>query len=82
MTLDEIRTLVARLGHPVVTGEPESTGRFPDGRRYRIEMPAETRELHLVDIGIAAAEAARAPVPVLDDVMIEQRYGLHAALAF
>jgi hypothetical protein len=40
MTLDEIRTLVARLGHPVVTGEPESTGRFPDGRRYRVEIPS------------------------------------------
>src|SRR5665811_1420492 len=40
MTGDEIRTLTARLGHPVVTGEPESTARFPDGRRYRIEIPS------------------------------------------
>lgn len=40
MTLDEIRTLVARLGHPVVTGEPESASRFPDGRRYRVEIPS------------------------------------------
>ena len=40
MTLDEIRTLTARLGHPVVTGEPESAGRFPDGRRYRVEIPS------------------------------------------
>jgi hypothetical protein len=40
MTLDEMRTLVARLGHPVVTGEPESAGRFPDGRRYRVEIPS------------------------------------------
>jgi len=40
MTLDEIRTLVAALGHPVVTGEPESGGRFPDGRRYRVEIPS------------------------------------------
>lgn len=40
MTMDEIRTLVARLGHPVVTGEPESTAQFPDGRRYRVEIPS------------------------------------------
>ncbi|MDQ4053899.1 MAG: U32 family peptidase [Actinomycetota bacterium] len=40
MTLDEIRMLAAGLGHPVVTGEPESAGRFPDGRRYRIEIPS------------------------------------------
>ena len=40
MTLDEIRMLAAGLGHPVVTGEPESTGRFPDGRRYRVEIPS------------------------------------------
>lgn len=40
MTLDEIRTLAARLGHPVVTGEPESTARFPDGSTHRIEIPS------------------------------------------
>ena len=40
MTLDEIRALSARLGHPVVTGEPESAGRFADGRRYRVEIPS------------------------------------------
>lgn len=40
MTLDDIRALAARLGHPVVSGEPESTGRFEDGRRYRVEIPS------------------------------------------
>ena len=40
MTLQEIRELTADLGHPVVTGEPESSARFPDGRRYRIEVPS------------------------------------------
>ena len=40
MTLDEMRTLTARLGHPVLNGEPESGGRFPDGRRYRVEIPS------------------------------------------
>lgn len=40
MTLHEIRTLVADLGHPVLTGEPESTARFPDGRPYRVEIPS------------------------------------------
>lgn len=40
MTLDEMRRLAAGLGHPVVVGEPESTGRFPDGRRYRVEIPS------------------------------------------
>lgn len=40
MTLDEMRALADRLGHPVVTGEPESAGRFPDGRRYRVEIPS------------------------------------------
>jgi hypothetical protein len=40
MTLDEIRALSARLGHPVVAGEPESAGRFADGRRYRVEIPS------------------------------------------
>jgi hypothetical protein len=40
MTLEEMRQLSARLGHPVVTGEPESDRRFPDGRRYRVEIPS------------------------------------------
>lgn len=40
MTLDEIRELAAGLGHPVLTGEPESSGRFADGRRHRIEIPS------------------------------------------
>ena len=36
MSLEEIRQLAARLGHPVVTGEPESDGRFADGRTVNI----------------------------------------------
>ena len=40
MTLHDLRSLVAGLGHAVVLGEPESTRTFPDGRRFRIEIPS------------------------------------------
>lgn len=40
MTLQDIRGLAGDLGHAVITGEPESAGRFPDGRRHRIEIPS------------------------------------------
>lgn len=40
MTLDQIRAVTAGLGHPVVEAGPESVARFPDGRRYRVEIPS------------------------------------------
>lgn len=40
MTLDELRTLAARLGHPVAGSEPDSPACFPDGSRYRVEIPS------------------------------------------
>jgi hypothetical protein len=40
MTLDEMNTLVADLGHPVLSEGPESGGRFPDGSRYKVEIPS------------------------------------------
>jgi hypothetical protein len=40
MRLAEMHRLSAELGHPLLTDAPEATGRFPDGSRYRIEIPS------------------------------------------
>jgi hypothetical protein len=40
MTLDEMNALVADLGHPVLSAGQESAGRFPDGSRYKVEIPS------------------------------------------
>ncbi|MFP5336855.1 MAG: hypothetical protein ACLGIV_16225 [Actinomycetes bacterium] len=40
MTLEEIAALSGGLGHPVLTDAPDSPGRFPDGSRYKVEIPS------------------------------------------
>jgi hypothetical protein len=40
MTLDEMNALCADLGHPVLTHAPDSADRFPDGSRYKVEIPS------------------------------------------
>jgi hypothetical protein len=40
MTLETLTALCADLGHPVLTDGPDSAGRFPDGSRYRVEIPS------------------------------------------
>ncbi|SOE03845.1 U32 family peptidase [Blastococcus haudaquaticus] len=44
MTLESIHRLTAGLGHPVLTdglsNGKDSAGRFPDGSRYRVEIPS------------------------------------------
>jgi hypothetical protein len=39
-TLQELNALTAGLGHPVLTDAPDSAGRFPDGSRYKVEIPS------------------------------------------
>jgi hypothetical protein len=39
-TLDELTALTAELGHPVLVTAPDSAGRFPDGSRYKVEIPS------------------------------------------
>ncbi len=39
-TLDELNSLCRDLGHPVLTSAPDSAGRFPDGSRYKVEIPS------------------------------------------
>ena len=40
MTLEEMHALCADLGHPVLAQAPDSALRFPDGSRYRVEIPS------------------------------------------
>ena len=41
MRQQDIRALAGELGYPVVLAEPaESTGRFPDGSRFHVEIPS------------------------------------------
>jgi hypothetical protein len=40
VTRDELAALTSRLGHPVLAAAPDSAGRFPDGSRYRVEIPS------------------------------------------
>ncbi len=39
-TLQELNALTGELGHPVLTAAPDSAGRFPDGSRYKVEIPS------------------------------------------
>jgi hypothetical protein len=39
-TLDELTALTGELGHPVLVTAPDSAGRFPDGSRYKVEIPS------------------------------------------
>ncbi len=39
-TLQELNALTAGLGHPVLTDAPDAAGRFPDGSRYKVEIPS------------------------------------------
>ena len=61
MTLEHINELCVGLGHPVLTDGPDSAGRFPDGSRYKVEIPScdgpEVMEAVL-------DEAARRAVPI------------------
>lgn len=40
MTLESMNALCAGLGHPVLAQAPDASGRFPDGSRYRVEIPS------------------------------------------
>jgi hypothetical protein len=39
-TLEELNALTGGLGHPVLVAAPDSAGRFPDGSRYKVEIPS------------------------------------------
>jgi hypothetical protein len=61
MTLQRINDLCAGLGHPVLSEGADAAGRFPDGSRYKVEIPS----CEGPDVMEAVVdEAARRGVPV------------------
>ncbi len=57
----EVRALAGELGYPVIVAEPaESAGRFPDGSRFRVEIPScEGPEVMRAVVAEAASRGVR-----------------------
>ena len=85
-TLDELTALTGELGHPVLVTAPDSAGRFPDGSRYKVEIPScDGPAVMEAVLDEAAARGVRidrisqgSGVMMLTDAEIEQMVALGA----